>query len=481
MDRQHKKAWILVSLGAIAVGAIAAVAWAHRDELRHRKEPYPWPEPQPTPFEERLASQKVTLNLDGTPLTEALELMHDLTSLDVGMSPALKAKAANLKVTLRVRDISVANALNLILATSPEPAVYDTRAGRLDLCFADELPPKPRTISVQDLIREAGGWRDEYRKKLASQKLTFNFNATPLSEIVQFLQDFTGLNITVAKSIDQEAIKIDLKVRDVVAGDALAQILPKGLRWELRNESLEITDEPLDATPSLARRHVALDVRGKTVPDLIAALAKQGVEAVATEAAWASAGTLSVAGTGELETVLAPLRSGTSLSVDFVGKDSLGREVVFFQGKVLHENEVLEGPVPAAYAGVVAEVARRRRDLAPFLATRASRREDGATGAALDEAETRAYGQILALDLIIQRSRSFAEIPERRTLAAKELEKATASGDKRAVNRAKRELQWIEKGVPAAMALETGKALEDADVETSLYLKSYDAVNSKRD
>ncbi len=82
---------------------------------------------------------------------------------------------------------------------------------------------------------------DEITKKLQTKKLTFNFSATPLSEVVQFLQDFLDVNIVVSKEIDTEQVKLDLRLRDVVAWDALIVIMSQtGFCFEFKNEAVFI-------------------------------------------------------------------------------------------------------------------------------------------------------------------------------------------------------------------------------------------------
>jgi hypothetical protein len=82
---------------------------------------------------------------------------------------------------------------------------------------------------------------NEITKKLLSMKLTFNFAATPFSEVVQFLRDSTKVNIVVAKAIDAEQVKVDLKLREVVGWDALVIIMNQThFSFEFKNEALVI-------------------------------------------------------------------------------------------------------------------------------------------------------------------------------------------------------------------------------------------------
>src|SRR5581483_6340408 len=95
--------------------------------------------------------------------------------------------------------------------------------------------------------------------------LTFNFAATPFSEVVQFLQDFTGLNITVSRVLFRSQVKLDLRLLDVVAQNALDIILNQtGFAMTFKNETLMIT--PKDE----AKGEYSLDIYD--VQDILAAI-----------------------------------------------------------------------------------------------------------------------------------------------------------------------------------------------------------------
>jgi type II secretory pathway component GspD/PulD (secretin)/Tfp pilus assembly protein PilF len=99
-----------------------------------------------------------------------------------------------------------------------------------------------RTSGIAQQTAEDPQWVQDYKKKLANQKVTFNFAATPFSEVVSFLQDITGLNITVSKQIDQDQVKVNLRLKDVKLEDALKIILEQtGFARSFKNETLWIS------------------------------------------------------------------------------------------------------------------------------------------------------------------------------------------------------------------------------------------------
>ncbi len=109
----------------------------------------------------------------------------------------------------------------------------------------DLISSRHQGIALQE--SEEAFWIQNYRKVLKTRKVTLNFPDTPLSDVIQFLQDITGLNITVASSIDAEDITISLTLRDIRLEDALNIILEQaGLAKTFSNETLLIT-EPEEA------------------------------------------------------------------------------------------------------------------------------------------------------------------------------------------------------------------------------------------
>ncbi|MBI3722608.1 hypothetical protein HY251_01435 [bacterium] len=81
----------------------------------------------------------------------------------------------------------------------------------------------------------------DYKKKLASQKVSFRFDGTPLSEVVAFFQDATGLNMTISPRVAADEKKVTLRLKDVALENALALVMDQvGVRRVFRNETLLI-------------------------------------------------------------------------------------------------------------------------------------------------------------------------------------------------------------------------------------------------
>src|SRR5579871_1077603 len=82
---------------------------------------------------------------------------------------------------------------------------------------------------------------DEVKKKLESQKVTCNFNSCPFGDALDFVRDFSGLNIFVCASV-KDPKAVTLKVKDATLKDALGQMLKgAGLDYKIRDGVLRIT------------------------------------------------------------------------------------------------------------------------------------------------------------------------------------------------------------------------------------------------
>jgi hypothetical protein len=126
----------------------------------------------------------------------------------------------------RRADVHIAEALRL--------APFDADAHRLrDLVREQETSAIDRTGGIRGgpsprlprELQEAGrcepAWLTDLRATLGSRKVTVNFPETPLTEVVSFLSDITGLAIGVSPLLDGEELTVSLRLRDVFLGDTL--------------------------------------------------------------------------------------------------------------------------------------------------------------------------------------------------------------------------------------------------------------------
>lgn len=99
-----------------------------------------------------------------------------------------------------------------------------------------------REIGIAQKESRDPDWVRDYKQILNSRTVTFNFPDTPLAEVVAFLQETTGLNITLGASVDPEETTVQLRLSDVILKDALDLILEQTeLALSFRNETIMIT------------------------------------------------------------------------------------------------------------------------------------------------------------------------------------------------------------------------------------------------
>jgi type II secretory pathway component GspD/PulD (secretin) len=160
-------------------------------------------------IKKRLDEQKVNLNLDSTSLQDAFEVMSDLMETPILVDASAAKAVSKGKVTMTLTDILAKNALELI----------ETNANlEHHVWHGIVLVTKKGTKLTEPEIKPTEG----LKKALPKKRITANFNETPLSEVVPFLNDLTGEKFTVLAKVDAEKVMVSFKVRDVTLGDMVA-------------------------------------------------------------------------------------------------------------------------------------------------------------------------------------------------------------------------------------------------------------------
>jgi type II secretory pathway component GspD/PulD (secretin) len=95
------------------------------------------------------------------------------------------------------------------------------------------VPSPPQNLLSQEM-------GDALNKK----KLSIEFIDTPLSDVVVFLQEKTGVNFVLDKNV--AATNVNVRLNDVTARTVLNYILPKGIDAVVKDNVVHITLEPLE-------------------------------------------------------------------------------------------------------------------------------------------------------------------------------------------------------------------------------------------
>lgn len=105
------------------------------------------------------------------------------------------------------------------------------------------------------------------RNRLATQKLTLNFEETSFKDAIDFLRDVTTLNIVLSKEV-QEMVKeeettVTLKVKDIRLKSALNLLLDatgEELEWRIKNDVLFIQTREEGEEKKPSRTFVLIDI-----------------------------------------------------------------------------------------------------------------------------------------------------------------------------------------------------------------------------
>jgi general secretion pathway protein D len=102
-----------------------------------------------------------------------------------------------------------------------------------------------RSAPTRGIISETEAWRDEIRQQLA-QQLTLEFVDAEITDVVQFLQQNTGVNIVLDPQVVESGLvpPITMKVDNIRMDNALEFIMQLSeLHYVLRDEALYISNE----------------------------------------------------------------------------------------------------------------------------------------------------------------------------------------------------------------------------------------------
>lgn len=178
-----------------------------------------------------LETRKVTLNFPNTPLEEVIGFLQDITGLNVVLLPSADP---TLPITLKLKDITLANALKLILAADGD--LEHTIVRNTILIGKDMGAVKPKKWAQKEIEANPGlAW------KVLTQSLSLNFDQTPFAEVCDFLRDISGLNLVLSKTVRDANPDITLRVRSVSLRDVLTLITGShGFRWSVDSGAIRI-------------------------------------------------------------------------------------------------------------------------------------------------------------------------------------------------------------------------------------------------
>ncbi|MDF1664390.1 MAG: DUF4974 domain-containing protein [Planctomycetota bacterium] len=188
----------------------------------------------------------VNLSLDAQLLEDVLEdLNRSGLGFEIRVDPRVLEylKKNEVEVSLRLKSISLKDALTLILSVHPD-LVYFIDNGILEITWKQLAPLSQRAQEAKLFERiPIDQLHADYRKVLRTRKVSLNFKNTPLSDVISFLQDISGLNITVSRTIDTEALLVNHEAQDTLENILKAILSKHKLHWIFENETLKVVDK----------------------------------------------------------------------------------------------------------------------------------------------------------------------------------------------------------------------------------------------
>lgn len=183
-------------------------------------------------LQKRYAERRISLNLQQTPLAEALEFLQDAGGLNLLALPDVDPSVS---VSLRLEGISFASAIKLVLASDAD--LESRWMGNVLVVGRDFAPIAPKKWTTQEIQANPDvAW------KAISRRVTVNFDGTPLEEVLMFLGDITGLKLSLSAAAREANPDVTLKLKDVSLGDLLSFVCgAQGLRWSVSEQGIEVS------------------------------------------------------------------------------------------------------------------------------------------------------------------------------------------------------------------------------------------------
>jgi hypothetical protein len=97
---------------------------------------------------QRLDRRKITLDLDGLGFDEALDFVRDVTGLNVVVTPRAREAASTAKLKLRLKDVKLRNALEVLLQQTDASLRYAIRNEALQIGTTEDWKARSMVLSV---------------------------------------------------------------------------------------------------------------------------------------------------------------------------------------------------------------------------------------------------------------------------------------------------------------------------------------------
>ena len=186
-------------------------------------------------LEKGLATKKISIDFSQTPLADVLAFFGDITGMNFVLDKGAKLDAE--EVSLKLKKVSLINALKLSLAVNPD-AAYKIEHGMIIVSTKKRLKSfKPEKAPTKSTADQKKKWA-ALKKKVMSA----NFSDTPLTDVLSFLNDISGEKLKL-QSAKLGKLKVSLRAKKVSLIDILSYIAQCNnlkLAWDGNNLILRI-------------------------------------------------------------------------------------------------------------------------------------------------------------------------------------------------------------------------------------------------
>lgn len=182
-----------------------------------------------------MATRQLSLSMDGTPLSEAIDMLRDVSGINFVLLPDVNDQTL---VTVNLKNISLEKALKLMLAADGD---LESKVFQGTVLIGKALSTVKRHKWTKVEIEA----NPEAVFTLISRPVTLAFPSAETSTVAKFLGEISGLKIRLDKSVQDADPKVSLRLRKVPMATALALVLgPHGFEFVVDQLGVRFRAQP---------------------------------------------------------------------------------------------------------------------------------------------------------------------------------------------------------------------------------------------
>jgi hypothetical protein len=195
-------------------------------------------DPDSLAIHRKLDTMKVDLAFENTKLEDILGFVRDFSGLNLILDAEVRDRVDPDKtVTFKVRDLSVGQTLNQLLTPlGLDYVVTDDNVVLLTNKAPRELVSMRRPKGIQAMTGDTSEEDQTIKNKLQDIRMNIDMQNAPLTAVVDYIHEASGLNIHISGIENPDAEQVTLKAHDIPVDGALRLLLNS------RNKDYRIRD-----------------------------------------------------------------------------------------------------------------------------------------------------------------------------------------------------------------------------------------------